>query len=171
MSRQAVVKRLLNREFFCLTSELLGEEVPRTIFYSIEVGEVVDGASSTGIDATRFAKAKAVMDDFIEFGHITVGMDPFDKDSNAIMARVDPTDYEIFDLRAISPQPGIRILGCFMGPDEFIMLTWDFRENFEDHWPEQVERCRAEWERLFPGLEPHKGAHLNDYITQNASAV
>jgi hypothetical protein len=112
-----------------------------------------------------------LLDDFIEGGFVTIAENPFNKQSTAIMARVDPVEYEIFQFRCLDPNPGIRILGCFSEADTFVALTWDYRENFNDAWSEHVEECRARWQGLFGETPPHKGESLNDYVSYNFKAV
>ena len=169
MSIHDVIKSLVNKDLFLLTSELLGEDTPRTIYYSNEVREIVDGANCKVRNKNRFASAKAVMDAFIELGEITFGLDPFEKDHDAIMARTEPSDWGIIDFRVLDPTPGIRVLGGFSEPDTFIALTWCFREDMD--FDAEVSRSRGEWNKMFPGFEPQKGANVNAYITENYLTV
>jgi hypothetical protein len=105
--------------------------------------------------------------------YITVGTDPHDKDPDAMMARVDPTAEEVFDFRSFDCRNGIRIFGCFTGTDEFIALTWDFRENLQtpQDWGDAVAECMTEWRKLFGELPPHSGDTIDAYISYNAQFV
>jgi hypothetical protein len=171
MSIKEKIRELLNVEVFHLYSEFEGEETPRAMFVSREVAELTHEEWTGKPGEMLRATAAGVLQSFVAGDWLTIGEDPFNKDSAAIMARVDPINYEIFDFRCLAPKPGIRILGCFIDVDEFIALTWDYRDNFDDNWPEQVERCRQEWIRLFGCLPPHKGKVLNEYVSYNFKAV
>lgn len=173
MSIQDEIKSHIDGELFLLTSEFGGEETPRTIFYSVEVQEIIEGANSTGKNRNRFASAKAVMDAFIDLGEVTFGMDPHNKAFDARMARTDPLNSGIVDFRVLDPKPGIRVFGCFSELDTFVALTWGFREEMDQNgeFESEVVRCRQEWLRLFPNFEPHYGVNVNDYISQNWFAV
>ncbi len=117
------------------------------------------------------ARLNALLTGFVEGDYITVAEDPFNKDAAAIMARVAPPEDEIWDFRCLDPKPGIRALGSFADQDTFVALTWDYRENFDNYWPEKVAECKAEWEHLFCNLPPFSGATLDAYISYNIRAV
>lgn len=85
-----------------------------------------------------------------------------------MLARVHPVSDEIWDMRSTDPNPGIRGLGAFGGKDFFIVLVWDYRENFDedpDHWEAEIERCKAKWNELFGSIPRFKGASLDEYIS------
>lgn len=130
----------------------------------------MNGVDNISRDGMLFVRAKASFDAFIELGTITMASDPHNKKSTSIMAPVDSLESGVFDFRVTDPKPGLRILGCFSAPDEFVALTYDYRENFDGHWPEQVDRCQAEWKRLFGNIEPFKGK-INEYVTHNCKIV
>ena len=113
---------------------------------------------------------KGLLDGFVEGDRLTVGWDPFKKGTAAIMARVDPTEEEVWDFRCLDPNPGMRAFGSFAERDTFIALTWDYRENVDD-WSDKVAECKTEWEKLFCNLTPHKGKKLDDYLSYNVCAV
>lgn len=149
-----------------------GVEAARTLFVSAEVLEIFEDQSDTR-DGVRRAEAAALLEAFVEGAYITLGEDPFDKQANAIMARVHPVNLEIFDFRCLDPTPGIRILGCFKEKDTFIALTWDYRENFETaaDWEEQVQRCQNAWSELFADEAPHSGDKIDAYLSFNCKSV
>jgi hypothetical protein len=137
----------------------------------LDVAELVFWTPPSGRDGRLAARARGLLDDFVEGGFITVGEDPFDKDATCIMARVDPIRYDIFDFRCLDPKPGIRILGAFSERDTFIAVTWDYRQNFDDAWPEQVANCKDAWEKLFGTIPRHHGNDIHDYISFNVRSV
>lgn len=173
MSIHDSILRHLGSELTCLESEFLGNETPRTIFVSSEVANVVLGPWPDTPDGRRHARARAVLDGFIEGDELTVGWDPFNKDGRAILARVSPITARVFDFRCLDPNPGIRILGSFAEVDTFVALVWEYRENLEsaEDWNSIVRRSQAEWKRLFGDDEALFGASLNDHLTYNALVV
>lgn len=118
----------------------------------------------------RHARARSVLDGFIEGDWIAVGWYPFDKGSSAVLARVDPVEDDIWDFRCLSPTPGIRVFGCFSEPDTFVALTWEYRENIVE-FAAEVARCAAAWKELFGSIPPYRRSRLDEYVTYNCNAV
>jgi hypothetical protein len=147
------------------------EETPRKLYLSVEVADGLFASPTEDLDGIRRAGAQAVLESFVDGGFLTIAEDPFDKDRTAMMARVDPVNWEIFDFRCLDPEPGIRVLGSFCAIDEFVALTWDYREQFDDRWPEQVQRCRDSWLDIFGAIPQHKGEQLDAYLSYNFEAV
>ena len=143
---------------------MTGGETVRTMYVSAEVFNAVKDPFGEDADE-RLAEFRQTLDAFLEGNEISVAEDPYIKPSDAMLARVDPIAYEIWDIRSIAPHPGIRGLGGFWAKDTFVTLTWDYRENLEGEWKSEIERCRAEWQSLFGTKAPFSGASLHDYLT------
>ena len=173
MSIATIIAEKLDREIFFVPSLFLGEETPRSVFASVEVAELLLGEWDDTREGRRHKIARATLDSFSEAGYITIAENPFNKDASAVLARVDPVHLEIWDFRCLDPRPGIRILGCFIATDEFIALSWDYRENFDDYegWTRRIEHCRQEWLRLFGDIPPHSGDSLDAYVSYNCQPV
>ena len=175
-SIRAAIQAQEGRQLFCLPPLPGGEETPRTVFVSKELRDYVVPPAA-GWPDTRdgrlFSRLRALFDDFTEGGWVTVAENPFDKDANAILARVAPVEEEVWVFRCLDPKPGVRAFGCFSERDTFVALTWDYRENLEndDYWRREVAGCRAEWRRLFGGIAPLSGKTLNEYIAYNVRSV
>ena len=169
MSIQDAIKALDETEIFPVRSSWEGEETPRYAYLSREVAQFMWEPDDSDLSLAR--RAKGLVDDFVEGGHISVGWRPHDK-GVCIMARVDSPhpDYEIWDFR-LTPKPGVRILGGFVEKDEFLCLTWDYRDNFEDQWPQQIGRCIFAWQRLFGSELPFQRAHVDEYLSQPFEVV
>jgi hypothetical protein len=155
---------------------LLGEneESPRLVYHTVEVKTMIDDALGDTREAELHAAATVVLESFVDGSRITICGDPYNKERHTILARTDPgaerdhpVTSEIWDFRCLDPVPGIRVLGCFGNQDVFVALIGDYRQNFDDHWPEQIERCKEEWIELFGKTPPHKGRQLNDYVSHN----
>jgi hypothetical protein len=120
-------------------------------------------------------RSKALLDDFIEGGKITVRWDPRRRRNPCILARLerssDSTDYEMWELRAMDPRPGARVLGGFAEKDVFVGVTWDYRENFEALWPAEIGYCVGQWKRLFGACRPFEGIDPSEYLSQPFEVV
>jgi len=149
------------------------EENPRAVYVSEEVYGIVKGSMLESWDDERHASLRALLDDFVAGTRIAVAEAPYSNKGCATLARVDPVEAEIWDIRCLDPYPGIRVFGRFAAKDTFIALTWDYRENFEGgvYWANEVARCTDAWESLFGTLSPLKGNSLNDYLSHNFYAV
>lgn len=147
--------------------------MPRTVFVSQDVMEVVMPPFAWGWTGRRHQSLRALLDAFTEGDFITVGAAPRNKAPSAIMARVEPICAEVWDFRCLDPKPGIRVFGGFSEVDTFVALTWDYRENIEDdaYWTAQVHDCKAAWQDLFGRIPPHSGDSLDAYISYNAAFV
>ena len=78
-------------------------------------------------------------------------------------------DDEFWDIRCISPNPGIRAFGAFAEQDVFVVLTWEYREDITD-FDAEVTRCKEAWSALFTEA-PFSGENLNAYLSCNFYAV
>jgi hypothetical protein len=151
-----------------LESEFCGHETARTIFATKDVLDAISPPFSDDRDGEMHAEFKATIDAFLEGNEITVAEDPYDKPADTMLARVDPVEAGVWDLRIFAPRPGIRCLGCFWHCDVFVALVWDYRENFDGDWPEYIQECLSAWRRLFGDRQPVSGGldeHLTEYFS------
>jgi hypothetical protein len=165
MSIQQQIDALIARkELFCLESEMLGDETPRTLFLTEEVRSAVyrPFPSDKGVLHAEFRQH---LDAFLEGGCISVGNDPKTKAAYAMMARVAPVEDEFFDFRVTAPQPQIRAFGGFAACDTFVLVTWNYRAEIAENFDAEVERCKHEWQSLFGRITPFKGKSLDEYFT------
>jgi len=116
---------------------------------------------------------RAFLDIWTSGALISVANNPYRKGRSTFMARIDPAPDEVFDIRCIAPNPGMRVLGCFADRDLFVALTTAMREDLatDKDWRNEREACKAAWRRLFPGYRPFSGANLNEYISANILLV
>lgn len=135
----------------------------RQIFVSEDVREAVNSPWPAYRTGQRHAMFRATLDNFTHGKTITIADDPFDKPVYSDIARTSPVKLEIWDIRSLEPDQGIRCFGAFGGLDLFIALTWDYRENIDD-FTAAVKECRTEWDRLFPGIRPFKGMIFDEYL-------
>src|SRR5262245_27946994 len=96
---------------FCLPSLIAGFETVRTMYVSQEIFYHVVGPFTDDHDGERLAELRQTLDAFLEGAEFSVAEDPYTKPSDAMLARVAPMSAEIWDIRVIAPNPGIRVLG------------------------------------------------------------
>jgi hypothetical protein len=155
----------LDRVHLVRLPPLVREPLPnRTIWVSEEVYYEVQPPFGESIAEERRAFFRDALDAFTNHFRFTVGQDPFDKASGAMLARVHPVEGEFWDIRTIEPPDGIRCFGAFAGCDEFVALTWDYRENIRD-FNAAVLECRGVWSNLFGSIVPYSGDSLDAYLT------
>lgn len=173
--RDEIQSRVAEGRMFHLPHSIPSVERKRTLFVSQEVSQVVMPPWETSVEGLRFSLLRAHLDVFTGGGLISVASNPFTKPKATYMARIDPPEDEVWDIRSIDPSPAIRVLGCFAETDLFIALTWAYRKDLggpgSKEWRDFRERCKAMWRALFPAYQPLKGAAISDYVSESAHAV
>lgn len=160
---KASVARHEGKSLFHLPPLFPGALTTRTMIVSEEIYDIVMPEYSKSWEGLRHSKLRGDLDAFTEGEEMSVAEKPFKKPGYTMIARVHPVTDEIWDLRNIDPNPGIRCLGAFGGKDIFIALIWDYREYFD--WNEEIERCKSEWTKLFGSIPRFKGASLDEYLS------
>lgn len=150
-----------------------GGEMCRHMFVSKEVDDAIKWPFAENHDGFRQSEFRMALDAFVLGYELTVAEDPRNKPPYAMLARVDPVGDEIWDVRCIEPEPGIRCFGAFIGKDTFVALTWDYRENIcgEIDWQREIEHCKLVWKNLFGTLARFEERNLNEYLSENFRAV
>jgi hypothetical protein len=93
---------------------LVWEPLPnRTVWVSEEVYGEVCPPFGDSVPEQRRAFFRDALDAFTNHFRINVAEDPFNKERDAMLARVHPVEAEFWDIRAIEPPQGIRCFGCF----------------------------------------------------------
>jgi hypothetical protein len=158
---------------FFLPPLIEGMPIVREIFVTEEIQQIAYPPWPNGPTGRRFARMRAYLDAWTEGRLISIAEDPYEKPRSTFLARVDPAPDEVFDIRCISPRPGMRVFGRFADKDLFIALTWAGRENLpgDKDWRNEREACKAAWRRLFPSYPPFIGESLNDYVSTNYHLV
>jgi hypothetical protein len=154
---------------FFLPPLIGGAAVRRELFVSEEIHGIAHPPWEPTEMGARFARLRGYLDAWTEGRTISITDHPYRKPKPTFMARIDPTPDEVFDIRCIDPNPGIRVMGCFADKDLFVALTMASREALATRhdWRNEREACKAAWRRLFPTYPPYTGASLNDYISAN----
>ena len=170
MSRCPEIDALNVEGLYCVSSTTVGDDTPRTVYVTEEVWAVIKEPFSDDAEGQSHARFRQNIDSFLEGFEFTVAQDPFCKPWDADIARVDPIENELWDFRVLwdpdgDPHPGIRCLGGFWSQDTFVAITWDYRDNFDGHWNDEIDRCRRRWRDLFGAREPLKRSQLDEYLT------
>lgn len=141
----------------------------RDVFASREVVALLTGAK--GIKPALLGPAgaaQAIFERFTAGKTLTMRMDPH-SGSHAIFARNAKLKDRICDVRVLAPRPQLRIFGAFAERDVFVALTYQKRDLL--NFSLGVQRCRKQWDLLFPELEPVLSENVNDYISDAVVAV
>ena len=130
------------------------------------------GKSETDI---RLAMLLADIDAFTAGKNISFGDDPYDKDNSAFMARTDPPEQGIFDIRSVDPRPALRLFGGFSETDTFIGLTVRTRKDlggrYEPHFSKAMTDAQFKWNDLFPDHAPFYSKNPEEHVSQNVRIV
>lgn len=153
-----------------------GESCERTLLITAEVNDGFDernwGDASL---ANRYAQLASDFDRYVVGDTIPVGLDPYNKGDNSFMARIDPPEYGIWDIRSVAPSPAIRVFGAFSETDVFVALTSRLRRDLGDknsrEWAQAREGAIARWDNLFPGYPRLSGEEIHDFISEKTLAV
>ncbi len=117
----------------------------------------------------RAGRLRADLEMFVEGRLISVAEDPYKKPKSAYMARIDPPEDEVWDIRSRDPRPGIRVLGLFSEKDTFVALTYELREALggpgSKEWRDARERCKTRWRGLFNPYLPLSRSDANEYVS------
>ena len=85
------------------------------------------------------------------------------------MARTNPIQEAVFDIRSRDPDPAVRVFGCFAEQDTFIGLTWKYRRDLggrsERLFDHAVLEARGVWDEIFPEHQPFYSENIHDHLT------
>ena len=140
----------------------------RVVFASPEVVSALLGPWENADIENRMGRARAQVDTFIAGTRMSVRMPP-SRSARAQIALLDPSQKEVWEIRARDPRPGVRIFGRFSEKDHFLALTIALREEFENNWDfsPMIEKCRRSWRMYFNNFPPHTGTLPNDYVSKS----
>src|SRR5260370_21673954 len=82
-------------------------------------------------DGQRLSQCRGTLDAVNENQWIGVAQDPYNKSPHAYLARVDPIELDIWDIRSLAPFPQIRCFGAWAEKDTFVALTWHYRDDLD----------------------------------------
>jgi len=167
MSIQELLQRHISAARLLFVTPLLpGRAVERNVFVSPDVAKLIVGDTSIPARFHRVGgEARAQIDAFTTGRAIRFAMNPMHKDPATLVARNEPTNKGIVDLRIRQPRPPVRLFGAFAQVDVLVLLTWEERKNLR--FNAAVKRCRGQWDLLFPHNAPLIGIAHHEYISRN----
>jgi len=168
MSIDTIVASLApNRKLYEVRSQFVDDETPRRMLVSADVDAAITQPFPDTPEGERRGELRAWLENFIELGEITVSEDPDNKPPETMLARTHPVKAEFWSIRVTEPPdtPGIRSLGGFAGKDEFIALTWDYREVIDNDFDGEVVAVQDAWKDHFGSTPPFRGDSLDEYLT------
>jgi hypothetical protein len=177
MSIREEIKYWLDQEhqrLFEVLPTLPGDPLERFMFASDDINRLLWGPWKSPTEERRCGQLWAATDMFVTGRNITMALDdPYSKPRTTYMARLDPLQDEVWEIRVWDPKPGMRVFGRFAERDVFIALTWARREALPNsrEWRNAREGCKAEWRKLFPTYNAITGDNVNDYVSINAISV
>lgn len=167
--RGSITELVRTGKLHCLESLMTGDQTVRTLFVTQEIQDAIRLPHPKN-EAVALAEFRETLDAFLEGGALSVGLDPFQKDAHAQIARVHPVSEELWDFRIVAPKDQIRAFGAFSEHDTFVCLTWNYRGAIGNDFDSEVERARQAWRTLFGEAPPFKGKSVDDYLS-NAYVV
>jgi hypothetical protein len=172
MSIDTKLGPLLGKKLFELGTMFTGEDTARTMIVSADILAAVTPPFADTPDGKRLGEFRGWLDNFSLSGELTMAEKPFDKPQDSMLARVSPVEADFWSIRVTAPKksPGIRAIGAFAGPNIFIALTWERREDIDD-FDGEVETAIARWKDLFGDCQPFHGSSVHEYVTTNARSA
>jgi len=118
-------------------------------------------------------KIRADLNDFIlgRDVNVALGLDQID----CRMARLDPADAEVWEIRIYERNPQWRLFGRFATTDVFVVLRGPIlRKEVTGRFDQMINECHLEWRSLFGSSNPPNfigSNRLHDYISRNGHIV
>lgn len=149
--------------FEALPSSASNNSAARHLVISTEIRDAIYPPYPTGQEH-RMAEFLDTLDLWMEDGIFTLSEKPDDHPRKTMLAKTNPLDAGIWDIRCVDVDDGIRCLGAFADKNVFVALLWDFREDITD-FDAFVLEARAAWDALFFPHPPLISDSLDDILT------
>ncbi|WP_426031957.1 hypothetical protein [Cypionkella sp. TWP1-2-1b2] len=156
--------------------QIKGQSCHRTMFLEAKLADRLYAAmSGRSSHDKRLAGLLQDVDNFVSGQFISFGDHPFEKKKIAFMARTDPVEMGIFDVRSLAPSPAMRLFGAFTEADTFVGLTIRTRAELgskdERHFSEALVEAQFVWNSLFPDDKPFFSFNPAEHVSQNVYIV
>ena len=149
---------------FPIEPQIKSDRIIRNLYVSSEINKMLEKSQEA-----EWGTARAIMDTFVSGGLISVPCKKTKNKPRHHIARLDPEDEGVWDMRATKPKPGIRIVGQFVTKDFFIALAWQKRilldHYYSKEWRNIILSCQTKWRNIFTAYPPMKGGDYHDYIS------
>jgi hypothetical protein len=130
----------------------------------------------------RCVQLRAELEDIAKGSPMSVCWRPYKGRAYHQIARLDPVQHGVWDLRSAEPRPGLRVFFCLGERDSLVALTcsprsvvvpWLARPPLgprqSSEWKRAIRECRSVWNELFPGHRPLVGETLDDCFSNAQS--
>lgn len=135
--------------------------------YVIATAEVRNRLCGTWADQTmgvRYARARTVVDAFTQGLAIATRLPP-STSARAQLALLSEAREEIWEFRSRDPKPGVRVFGRFAEKDVFLALWTELKENIDEDYTDEKEKCKKVWRKLFYPFKPFTPELGGEYLT------
>jgi hypothetical protein len=98
-----------------------------------------------------------------------------EKGKARFLKRLEPPPPEVWEIRVTEPRVQARLFGRFAEPDTFVLTKFHSRAVLRDkkksaahdsEWQVAMDNCVAQWDQLFPGVQPFSGETIHAYVTE-----
>src|SRR5205085_1306364 len=123
MSIHAEIEKLIAEGKLVELNPLNAKDIRRrTVFMSREINSLVSGPWANSEMEGRCLRLRAELEDSITAEQVTVSWEPFEADEERI-GRLDPPEWDVWDLRSRDPSPGLRVFFRFARKDVGVFFT------------------------------------------------
>lgn len=153
---------------------LPGAAERRELYVTPEFHQLLIGPSWIDEDQEiRWGRLRQDLDKFTQGRLLTVRRQGKRK-GDAYMLRLHDPAHEVWEIRSVDPDPGVRVFGRFALKDVFIALLWADRPALgawgDPMWGDAIVQCKTDWRNLFYSFPPMIGSYPHDYLS-NATLV
>lgn len=181
--RDSIGELIDDGRMYEMSPALDSDQIRRTMIISQEIHDLLNGPWCDASWERRCFRLRATLQYFVMGKRIGVCLSPFEA-AKAYMGRLHKVEDEVWDIRAIDPNPGIRVFGRFAEKDVFVAFLWSPRsvevpasqrlplgDKDSIQWKQAIKECKAEWRKVLPSYAPIHGGHPSDYIGSNFFSV
>jgi hypothetical protein len=146
-----------------------GQSAIRGLLLAPEAQKAMSDANSAIKMLGSLSATQAALERWVTGGRMTIRFSG--KKPDGFLAKLDPPPDEVWEFRVTQPTVQVRALGRFSHKD-MVVLTHMYTRGVlgkagSSTWTQALNDCVSEWDKLFPGLQPHSGTMVSDYISKN----
>jgi hypothetical protein len=157
---------------FLIPQSWPGLPIERLFYASDSVKTLILGPLNDHNEEKRAYELRAEIDRFIDGKTIFVRAES-EEGTKALLARLNPSADEVWELRSLKPKPSLRIFGTFVEKNSFVALHWAKRTVLgagdSEEWADAIEQFKTIWQDWFHPFEPLHGSYPDDYLSHARS--
>lgn len=131
----------------------------RAMLVTSEILDLLSGPWDDDIKETRAGRLHADLETFVTGDHVT----------HRYLKRLSPARDRCWEIRSVSDDPSIRVLGAIAEQNVFIAINFARREDLggwrDRRWRDFKEECKAQWRNLFHPYEPMAASVIHDVVS------